>query len=87
MKKNECLNPTLIKKYAMKNPFNAGAETGKQPYLVFAKAKELQEAGPPEANNIEMFAKAPFIYYLSTFRERREGVNFCLLSVQKTQLW
>ena len=70
----------------MKNPFNAGAETGKQPYLVFAKAKELEEAGPPEANNIEMFAKAPFIYYLSTFRERREGVNFCLLSVQKTLL-
>ena len=60
----------------MKNPFNAGAETGKQPYLVFAKAKELEEAGPPEANNIEMFAKVPFIYYVSTCRGRQVGSAF-----------
>ena len=61
----------------MKNPFNAGAETGKQPYLVFAKAKELEEAGPPEANNIEMFAKVPLIYYVSTFNCRgRWGSTF-----------
>ena len=66
----------------MKNPFNAGAETGKQPYLVFAKAKELEEAGPPEANNIEMFAKVPLIYYVSTSRGKRglENINFCILT-------
>ena len=69
----------------MKNPFNAGAETGKQPYLVFAKAKELEEAGPPEANNIEMFAKVPFIYYVSTYRGR-EGGQLLLTFSTKTQL-
>ena len=66
----------------MKNPFNAGAETGKQPYLVFAKAKELEEAGPPEANNIEMFAKVPSIYYVRT----KEGGLLLLTFSTKTQL-
>ena len=70
----------------MKNPFNAGAETGKQPYLVFAKAKELEEAGPLEANNIEMFAKGPFIYYVRTCRGREGGGQLLLAFSNKTQL-
>ena len=47
----------------------AGAETGKQPYLVFAKTKELEEAENPEANNIEMFAKATLSKYWSSDSE------------------
>merc|ERR1712156_1171802 len=46
-----------------------GAETGKQPYLVFAKTKELEEAENPEANNIEMFAKATLSKYWSSDSE------------------
>ena len=50
-----------------------GAETGKQPYLVFGKAKELEEAENPEANNIELFAKATLSKYWSPESEAAGG--------------
>ena len=48
-----------------------GAETGKQPYLVFAKEGEATVAAGAhdEENNIEMFAKATLSEYWSESKE------------------